>query len=146
MSTLRLTDLVGSHVVDGVGEYTPPGPLRSFPDLTSCWQPARAFLLRIDDRVYAFHEPPGSHRRWCVVEPLAEDHEDVRRVARFAARTCHFAKRAELVKVEGREDRRDDVLVMTDDKTRRVLLEIGAEGMDAYYATFVLRWLPDHEP
>jgi hypothetical protein len=131
---ITLDDLVGTHVIDGVGEFvvsTPDDP---------CSSDARVFLLRLDGHVHAFREDANDGYRSMlrVVEVLADDHADVRRVVSFAPRPCRFDKRAQRLEA----DRTDDVLVVTDDATGSVLLEIGTENTDDYYPSFISHWTP----
>src|SRR6201987_6570217 len=85
----KLDDLVGTHVIDGIGAFVVSASLWGVP--------ARVFLLRLDGHVLAFREDvhtDGYSSMLHSVDVLADDHVDVRRVVPFAPKVCSFVKRA----------------------------------------------------
>jgi len=119
---VQLNDLVGVHSVDGDGATVDEN--------------GQVFLLRIDGRIHAFCEDPADGYRSMLrrVEILADSDADVRCVTAFEPRTCHFAK-------YNSRNIFDDVLVVTDDQTGDVILEIGTV-YSCLVPIFVGHWRP----
>lgn len=130
---MTLDDLVGIHIVDGVGEYIAKSTAPYKED-------SRVFLLRVDGRVHVFREDADDGYRSMLgsIDVLEDDNGDVGRVVPIEPRSCRFVKRAQRQDCVGV----DDVLAVSDCATGAVMLEIGTEDTDDYYPSFISHWTP----
>lgn len=153
MSTLvTLESLAGLHMLDARGEFVG--------NKEHDWQDGspRVVLLRLDGVIYWFQEDPSDGYRSSLSHVRVARPDDIPdgALAAFPERLVSCALRTEpnhdwYWRSEADEDatygqRRDEVLVGTDEATGTVLFEIGTENLNDYYPSFVSHWTPPEVP
>ena len=135
---VTLQDFVGkTYLFDARGEGTvrPGVPLVL---------PANAYAFRFDGRIYLVREDESDGYRSShddVREATAEDLETITMVEFPTPLVVHCVHRT-----VGQYHTDDDVLVVINDATDLVIMEIGTTNTNDYYPSFHFRWLPEGEP
>jgi hypothetical protein len=136
---VKLQDFVGkTYLFDARGE----GEVRPEYEWNS---PANAYAFRFDGRIYLVREDESDGYRSShddVREATEEDLGTITMVEFPTPLVVHCVHRT--AGEYGARD--DDVLVVINDATDLVIMEIGTTNADDYYPSFHFRWLPEGEP
>jgi hypothetical protein len=134
---MTLQDLVGGpYFFDARGE----GTVKPEYEWNS---PANAYAFRFDGKTYVVREDEDDGYRSShddVREATAEDLETITMVDFPVPLVVHCVHRT-----AGEYRSADDVLVVINDATDLVIMEVGTTNSDDYYPSFHFRWLPDGE-
>lgn len=126
-----LSDLVGMHTLDAVGESIGGG-------MGDDAAEARIFYVRLDGIVYRFAEDTSDGYRSCLGD-----------IATVEPPECLALVHPPMV-VEARLHpipHNNDVVYFVNERTGLVVLELGTTNTDDYYPSFISHWVPEgHTP
>lgn len=138
--TVTLEDLCGQRMLSGRGEMVLESAETSDDN-------AFVVVLRLDDTLYWFQEDPSDGYRSSLgtIKKLRGWPQDMPPSAFVAFDPVMVTLRMRTEPADPQPDssQKDEVLYGLDERTGRVLFEVGTEDIGDYYPNFVHRWSPE---